>query len=100
MSTALVRQDPKMSGRDKVAILYMALGAEQAAKITQRLSQDEVELISLAIAKLNRVEPETAEGVLMDWIEVRPCCSCHEFLSIHRFMDFRRAGEIRASRRG
>lgn len=70
MSTALVRQDAKMSGRDKVAILYMALGAEQSAKITQRLSQDEVELISLAIAKLNRVEPETAEGVLMDWIEV------------------------------
>ena len=70
MSTALVRQDAKMSGRDKVAILYMALGSEQSAKITQRLTQDEVELVSLAIAKLNRVEPETAEGVLMDWIEV------------------------------
>ncbi len=70
MSTALVRRDQRMSGREKAAILYMALGSEQAAKITQRLSQDEVELISLEIAKMNRVEPDQAENVLMEWIEI------------------------------
>lgn len=70
MSTALVRREQRMTGREKAAILYMALGAEQSAKITQRLSQEEVELISLEIAKLNRVEPEQAENVLMEWIEI------------------------------
>jgi len=70
MGNALVRRENRMSGREKAAILYMALGAEQSAKITQRLSQEEVELISLEIAKLNRVEPEHAENVLMEWIEI------------------------------
>lgn len=72
MSTALARRDQsqKMSGREKAAILYMALGAEQSAKITQRLSQEEVELISLSIAKMNRVEPDDAENVLIEWIEI------------------------------
>jgi len=70
MGTALVRREPKMSGREKAAILYMALGSEQSAKITQRLSQEEVELISLEIAKLNRVDSDQAEGVLLEWIEI------------------------------
>jgi flagellar motor switch protein FliG len=68
--TALVRRESRMSGREKAAILYMALGSEQSAKITQRLTQDEAELISLEIAKLNRVEPDMAEAVLIEWIEV------------------------------
>lgn len=70
MGNALVKSEARVTGREKAAILYMALGAEHSAKITQRLSQEEVELISLEIAKLNRVEPEHAEGVLMEWIEI------------------------------
>jgi flagellar motor switch protein FliG len=71
-SKAMVRHQPaeeKLSGRQKAAILCMAVGAEEAAKITQRLTSDEVELISFEIAKMDRVEPELAEGVLVEWIE-------------------------------
>ncbi len=70
-STALatIGQDTPLSGRRKAAILCMALGAEQAAKITQKLSNDEVELISFEIAKMDRVDPNVAEGVLVEWVE-------------------------------
>jgi flagellar motor switch protein FliG len=61
--------DRKLNGRQKAAILCMALGAEQAAKITQKLSNEDVELISFEIARMERVEPDLAEGVLLEWIE-------------------------------
>ncbi|MCX5767532.1 MAG: flagellar motor switch protein FliG [Gemmatimonadetes bacterium] len=60
---------PRYNGRQKAAILCMALGAEQAAKITQKLSGDEVEAISFEIARMDRVEPAAAEQVLLEWVE-------------------------------
>jgi flagellar motor switch protein FliG len=57
------------TGRQKAAVLCLALGAEHAAKVTQRLSQEEAEVISLEIAKMGRVDPEQAKGILMEWIE-------------------------------
>jgi len=69
-SMALVHSDDvQLNGRQKVAILCMALGAEHAAKITQKLSNDEVELISFEIARMERVDPELPEGVLVEWVE-------------------------------
>lgn len=70
-STSLVRSQPDQtfSSRQKAAILYMALGSDQAAKLTQLLTNDEVEIISFEIAKLDRVEPDRAEPVLLEWIE-------------------------------
>ena len=61
--------EERLTGRQKAAILCMAVGAEEAAKITQRLTSDEVDLISFEIAKMDRVQPELAEGVLVEWIE-------------------------------
>jgi flagellar motor switch protein FliG len=57
------------TGRQKAAILCLALGAENAARITQKLSTDEVELISFEIARLERVDPSAAEVVLVEWVE-------------------------------
>jgi flagellar motor switch protein FliG len=58
------------NGRQKAAILCLALGAEHAAKVTARLSQEEAELISLEIARMERVDPDMAQSVLMEWIEL------------------------------
>jgi flagellar motor switch protein FliG len=69
MARSVALAPHELSGRQKAAILCMALGAENAAKITQRLTNDEVELISYEIARMDRVEPETAENVLLEWIE-------------------------------
>lgn len=68
-ATATMMSDERFTGRQKAAILCLALGAEHAAKITQKLSTDEVEQISFEIARLDRVEPTIAEGVLVEWVE-------------------------------
>ena len=60
----------RLNGREKVAVLCMALGAEAAAKITQRLSQDEAEAISYEIARLDAITGEVAESVLVEWLEL------------------------------
>lgn len=68
-STALARRrDPgELSGRQKVAILLMALGEEASAQITKNLDSEEVEAISFEIAKMERIEPHLVEEVLEEW---------------------------------
>ena len=60
----------RLNGREKVAVLCMALGAEAAAKITQRLTTEEAESISIEIARLDSVPGDVIEGVLNEWLEV------------------------------
>lgn len=63
-STAAVLKGPQ-----KAAILCMVLGREAATRITERLAPDEVEQISFEIARMDRVDHETAESVLAEWLE-------------------------------
>jgi len=71
MAKAVVRHSGPslhdLSGRQKVAILLMAVGEEASAQITKNLAPEEVEAISFEIAKMDRVSPETVEAVLDEW---------------------------------
>ncbi len=58
-----------ISGRQKIAIVCMAVGAEAAAKITSGLSADEAEMLTFEIARMDRVPAETMEAVLQEWLE-------------------------------
>ena len=58
-----------LTGRQKVAVLCMAVGTEFAAKITTGLSNDEAEMISYEIAQLDRIPQELMEVVLAEWLE-------------------------------
>jgi flagellar motor switch protein FliG len=72
VSTALMRAGDvdRLSGRQKAAVLCMALGTEFAAKITQKLSAEEVEAISLEIARMEHASGPLAEAVLAEWLEI------------------------------
>lgn len=75
METALARRrggsmTPSVedyTGRQKVAILLMALGEEASAEVTKNLSAEEVEAISFEIARLDRVDPAVVEEILDEW---------------------------------
>ena len=54
----------KMNGRKKAAILLIALGSERASEIFKHLNYDEIESLSLEMAKLNQIEPAISEKVL------------------------------------
>lgn len=57
----------ELTGRQKVAILLMALGEEAWSEITKHLNPDEVEAISFEIARMDRVDAATMESVLNEW---------------------------------
>lgn len=75
MATALAKDTDRwaperLTGRQKAAIVCMALGTEHAAKITSGLEADEVETVALEVAQLDRIPPSTVSAVLAEWLEL------------------------------
>jgi flagellar motor switch protein FliG len=64
---ALARRGAAVSGRRKAAVLLVSLGTDRAADVFKHLRDDEIESLSLEMAKLQRVEPATAETVLQEF---------------------------------
>lgn len=60
-------QKQKMSSTSKAAAVMVALGAEQAAEVYKYLREDEVERITLEIAKLERLAPEDMKEIVDDF---------------------------------
>jgi flagellar motor switch protein FliG len=59
-----VRTVARVAGRRKAAVLMAALGPERAAEIMQHLREEEIEGLSLEMAKMGSVEEETTEAIL------------------------------------
>jgi flagellar motor switch protein FliG len=57
---------PSVKGRRKAAVLLVSLGTERAAEVFGRLREDEIETLSLEMAKLQWLEPGIADGVLSE----------------------------------
>lgn len=56
-----------LSGHQKSAVLLMALGPEEAAAISSNLPPDQLEAITLEIARMDRITPELADAVISEW---------------------------------
>jgi flagellar motor switch protein FliG len=75
MSTELETRKPSgtpvrssLKGRKKAAVLLVSLGKNRAADIFKHLRDEEIETLSLEMAKLQRLEPATTEGVLEEMV--------------------------------
>lgn len=55
-----------LTGREKVAILMVALGNEVAAEVYKRLDDATIEIVTLEIANLRKITPEQRLEVLKD----------------------------------
>jgi flagellar motor switch protein FliG len=67
LALARRRTDDELTGRQKVAILLMAVGEEASAQITKGLPAEDVEAISFEIAKMDRVDPQVVQEILDEW---------------------------------
>jgi flagellar motor switch protein FliG len=56
----------KIKGRQKAAVLLVSIGSERAAQVFERLKDEEIEALSLEMAKLQFLEPGVADGVLSE----------------------------------
>ncbi|HLI60897.1 MAG TPA: flagellar motor switch protein FliG [Solirubrobacteraceae bacterium] len=53
-------------GRRKAAVLLVSLGAERAAEVFSRMSEQEIEELSLEMANMRMLEPTIADSVLAE----------------------------------
>jgi flagellar motor switch protein FliG len=60
---------PQLSGARKAAVLLMQVGSERSVKVLRSLHEAEVQEIMGEVARLENVEPETADGVLEEFRE-------------------------------
>ncbi len=67
-STRTYSDIEELNGRQKVAVLCLALGPEVAAQITQRLGSEEVDAISYEIARMDGISPKVVDGVVDEWL--------------------------------
>ncbi|MEA2459566.1 MAG: flagellar motor switch protein FliG, partial [Thermoleophilaceae bacterium] len=58
-----------MSGRQKAAVLLVSLGPERAAQLLGHLHEDEIEALSLEMAKTRQVAAETTEAVMEEVVQ-------------------------------
>jgi flagellar motor switch protein FliG len=58
---------PNLKGRKKAAVLLVSLGSERAAQVFKHLRDEEIEALSLEMAKLHRVDPLTTGAVLEEF---------------------------------
>lgn len=69
----------RLSGVQKAAILLISLGKEASTKVFSRLSDDEIERLTLAIANIQKVETKEKELVLSEFHEM---CIAQEYISV------------------
>jgi flagellar motor switch protein FliG len=68
----------ELSGREKAAILLIALGPEKSAQVFKHLKEEEIEQLTLEIANTTTVMPETKEAVLDEFYQI---CLAQEYIT-------------------
>jgi len=60
----------RLTGRQKAAVLLIAMGEEHSSRLFQHLDEDEVEQLTYEIANTRNVDPETREMVIREFAEL------------------------------
>lgn len=68
----------QLTGRQKAAIFLVTLGSDVSSEIFKHLREDEIEQLTFEIARLDKVEPDEKDKVLMEFQELM---MAQEFIS-------------------
>lgn len=74
----MARTQQKLSGRQKAAVLLIALGPEISAKVFKHLRDDEIEQLTLEIANVRKIDYAQREEVLEEFHQI---CVAQEYIS-------------------
>ncbi|GAC1322153.1 MAG: flagellar motor switch protein FliG [Thermoleophilaceae bacterium] len=66
---APVTATPQLTGRQKAAVLLVAIGPERAAELFGHLREDEIETLSLEMAKTRSVASQVTDAVVEEVVE-------------------------------
>jgi flagellar motor switch protein FliG len=65
----LTRPKLRLPGREKAAVLLVSLGPDRAAEVFRHLKDEEIEALSLEMAKTRQVPMDTSEAVWTELVE-------------------------------
>ncbi|HQA57042.1 MAG TPA: flagellar motor switch protein FliG [Acetivibrio sp.] len=68
----------ELSGREKAAMLLIALGPEKSAEIFKHLKEEEIEQLTLEIANIRAVTPDEKEKVLEEFYQL---CLARDYIA-------------------
>jgi len=68
----------EITGKEKAAMLLIALGPEKSAEIFKHLKDDEIEQLTLEIANIRTVTPELKEKVLEEFYQI---CLAQDYIA-------------------
>ena len=74
----MVRTKGGLSGKEKAAILLIALGPENSARIFKHMTDEEIEELTLEIANMRKVTPEVKSKVIEEFYQL---CVAQEYIS-------------------
>ncbi|MGQ9629605.1 MAG: flagellar motor switch protein FliG [bacterium] len=60
----------ELTGKEKAAILLVSLGSDVAAEVFKHMHDEEVEQLTLEIARLQKIEPEVKDAVFTEFQEL------------------------------
>ncbi len=67
-----------LTGRQKAAVFLITIGSEISSEIFKHLREDEIEALTFEIARLENIEPEDRDKVLMEFQELM---MAHDFIT-------------------
>lgn len=67
-----------LTGREKAAVLLIALGPDKSAKIFKHLQDDEIEELTLEIANMRKIPAEEKDNIMEEFYQV---CLAQNFIS-------------------
>ncbi len=73
-----MRNDDRITGIQKAAILLISLGPEKSAAIFKHLKEDEIEELTLEIAKTRSVTPQVKDSIINEFYEV---CLAQQYIA-------------------
>ncbi|MGD8428363.1 MAG: flagellar motor switch protein FliG [Balneolaceae bacterium] len=63
----LIEDASRLSGTQKVAVLLISLGVDQASTVLKELKDEEVEKVTLEIANMDNISPEVVDEVIREF---------------------------------
>lgn len=71
-------EQKRLKGITKAAIVTISLGTEHAPSVLKNLREDEVEQLTLEIAKIGNIDPNTAKNALQEFYDL---CMAQKFVA-------------------
>lgn len=69
---------PSLTHRQKAAVMIVAMGPDVAGKVLRHLDEDEVEQITLEIARMGKIPPEVREAIIEEFHDL---CVAQEYIA-------------------